>query len=156
MMLIWLAIMIAPRGEMYRDDVLMILAEIASWIIWLVFPLAGIEFWSTIILKCVWREGCVVYFSFPFHSNQNLHGFLDLLHILTESFLDDVMHAVKVLQGWSKFSWFNLFCFFLNVFTEGLLSMHSAFQQHPALFTLIQLYAFTPGCHTVNLQCTNT
>lgn len=107
-MLISLAIMIAARGETYRDDVLMILAEIASWIIWLVFPQAGIEFWSTIALKCARGEGCVFYFSFSFHSNQNLHGCLDLVHILTGSLLDDVMRAVKVLQGWSKFSWLNL------------------------------------------------
>lgn len=100
MILIWLVITIPPRRETHRDDVLMILGKtIASWIIWLVFPLAGIEFWSTITPKCVRREGCVIYFSFHFHSNQNRHGLLDAVHVHSGSCLDDVMHAVNVLQG---------------------------------------------------------
>lgn len=116
MMLIWLAAMIAWRGETYLDDVLMILAGIASWIIWLVSLLAEIEF-STIIPKCISTEECMVYFSFLSDSDQNLCGFLDILNILSGALLDDVIHAVKVLQGWSKFSKFNLFKK-INVFRE--------------------------------------
>lgn len=41
----------------------------------------------------------MVYFSFLSNSNQSLHGFLDILNILTGALLDDVMYAVKVLQG---------------------------------------------------------
>lgn len=51
---------------------------------------------------CIRGGMCVVCFSFTFPNNQNPHGFLDMLHLLTRSFLDDVMYAIKILQGLSK------------------------------------------------------
>ena len=41
----------------------------------------------------------MVHISFPSNSNQNLHGFLDILNILSGALLDDGLYTVKVLQG---------------------------------------------------------
>lgn len=151
-MLIWLAIMIAPREETHRDDVLMILAQIASWIIWSVFP-SGWDWLLSNNNSTVCMEGGVCnLFLFPFSQLAKPSRLPGSIPYSYSSFLDDVMHAVKVWKAWSKFSWFNL----LKSKCNGVLSMPGAFQQHPALFTPIQLYAFTPGSQAVNLQCAKT
>lgn len=107
-MLIWLAIMIAPREETHRDDVLMILAQIASWIIWSVFP-SGWDWLLSNNNSTVCMEGGVCnLFLFPFSQLAKPSRLPGSIPYSYSSFLDDVMHAVKVWKAWSKFSWFNL------------------------------------------------
>lgn len=93
--LIELSIRLAVVQDSYCDDMLRVQTLTG-------FPLGS----DWVLINNHWsrRTKGGALFLFPSHSKHWLHASLDELHLLTACFTDEVMHTVKVLQGWCKFS----------------------------------------------------